>query len=131
MRSALLALMLAAGACSPSKPSEPAVASITVDELDAQLARHACRAVDANVDTTRKHMGIIPGAILLSDYETFAASELPADKTVPLVFYCASTACTASDAAARRARLAGHTDVRVLPAGIAGWVKAGKHTAQL
>jgi hypothetical protein len=34
-------------------------------------------------------MGVVPGAILISDVDNFATSELPADKTAKLVFYCA------------------------------------------
>ena len=70
-------------------------------------------------------MGMLPGAVLLSDPVAFAASELPADKRAPLVFYCANAECTASDGAAERALALGYTDVRVMPDGIAGWVRAG------
>jgi len=34
-------------------------------------------------------MGVVPGAILVTDDESFAATELPPDKTTKLVFYCA------------------------------------------
>lgn len=110
------------------KSGEGSIAELGVDELDRQLAAGAAQAVDANGDLTRKRMGTIPGAVLLSDYEAFSLSELPADKAKPLVFYCANEYCGASHEAAKRARFAGHTDVKVLPAGIAGWVKAGKAT---
>ena len=46
-------------------------------------------------------------------------SELPADKGKPLVFYCANTHCGASHTAAEKARLAGYTNVKFLPEGIA------------
>ena len=104
---------------------------VSVEDLERQLAAGACQAVDANGNITRKRMGTIPGAVLLSDYEAFALAELPADKRRPLVFYCANEYCGASHEAAKRARFAGYTDVKVLPAGIAGWVKAGKTTAKL
>lgn len=130
----LFAAALALGACSsreapPTAEARVAIAPITVDELDAQLARHACQAVDANGDATRRKLGIIPGAVLLADMDTL--DNLPKDKATPLVFYCANTACGASEYAATKARVAGYTHVRVLPEGIAGWVKAGKQTAQL
>jgi rhodanese-related sulfurtransferase len=112
------------------KPEEP-IAEISVDDLEGQLAASACQAVDANGDLTRKRVGTIPGAVLLSDYEAFAMSELPADKNRGLVFYCANEYCSASHEAAKRARFAGYTNVKILPAGIAGWVKAGKTTAKL
>jgi rhodanese-related sulfurtransferase len=108
-----------------------AIPSLSVDELEARLARGECRPVDANGDATRRRLGVIPGAVLLSDYETFLTSELPADKARGLVFYCANEHCGASEEAAARAVAAGYTDVKVLPAGIAGWAKAGKRTAKL
>lgn len=141
MRTLLLASLLGLAAIAGcSKPSSDrtapggkaaAIPTITVDELAARLARGECRAVDANGDATRKRQGIIPDAVLLSDYETFLPSELPADKSKGLVFYCANEHCGASEEAAARALTAGYTDVKVLPAGIAGWAKAGKQTAKL
>jgi rhodanese-related sulfurtransferase len=144
MRTLLLATLLgllgSAGAAGCSKPSPdqgasaaqaPALATLSIDELEARLARGECRAVDANGDATRKRLGVIPGAVLLSDYETFSPSELPADRAKGLVFYCANEHCGASELAAERAITAGYTDVKVLPAGIAGWAKAGKQTAKL
>ena len=107
------------------------VPTITVDELDAKLAAHEYQAVDANGDVTRKKMGVIPGAVLLSDSESFSNSELPTDKSKTLVFYCANTHCGASHEAAARALTAGYTNVKVLPDGIAGWVKAGKQTQKI
>lgn len=136
MRTLLFAacLALAAGAgCSKDEPPASAEAkaeipSVTIDQLEQMLAKGECQAVDANGDATRKKLGVIPGAVLLSDSETFSTKELPADKTKPLVFYCANTHCGASHDAAGKARMAGYQDVKVLPDGIAGWVKAGKQT---
>jgi rhodanese-related sulfurtransferase len=108
-----------------------AVPAITVDELDQALAKESCQAVDANGTETRKKMGVIPGAILLTDSESFTPSELPADKSKPLVFYCANTHCGASHQAAEKALTAGYTNVKVLPEGIAGWVKANKKTSSI
>ena len=82
--------------------------------------------VDANGDETRKKMGIVPGAVLLTSSDSFNVSELPADKSKELVFYCANTRCGASHEAAEKALTAGYTNVKVMPDGIAGWVKAGK-----
>ena len=60
-----------------------------------------------------------------------SVSELPADKSKQLVFYCANTQCGASHEAAEKAITAGYTNVKVMPEGIAGWVKAGKKTSQI
>lgn len=111
--------------------AQGSIAAMTVDELDARLAKGECRAVDANGDATRKRLGVIPGAVLLSDYDTYLPGELPADKSQGLVFYCANEHCGASDEAAAKAVAAGYTNVRVLPAGILGWSKAGKQTLKL
>jgi len=114
------------------------VATVTVDELDHMLASGDCQAVDANGDQTRRRMGVIPGAVLLSDADPAGAAgaassihQLPSNKAKSLVFYCANTACSASHDAARKAITAGYTHVKVLPEGIAGWVKAGKQTRSI
>src|SRR5215831_12428579 len=135
---ASLAASLAVGAAGCSRRSDQAdqaaesvaaVSTISVAELDRMLARHECQAVDANGDSTRRRMGVIPGAVLLRDMD--AVDQLPADKSTGLVFYCANTACGASHEAAERAITAGYRRVQVLPDGIAGWVKAGKKTTSI
>jgi rhodanese-related sulfurtransferase len=135
MRTLLLAAVLALGAgagCSKSEKSKTETAEnaklpmITVDEVDQKLAAGECVPVDANGSETRKKMGVVPGAVLLTDSDSFQLSELPADKSKALVFYCANTRCGASHTAAEKAMTAGYTNVKVMPDGIAGWVKAGK-----
>ncbi|OGR94359.1 MAG: hypothetical protein A2V88_17135 [Elusimicrobia bacterium RBG_16_66_12] len=87
---------------------------------------------DVNVESTREHVGVIPGARLLSSSSKYdAAKELPADKNIPLVFYCANEMCTASHAAAEKAMAAGYADVSVMVDGIYGWKKAGRPCAAL
>ena len=111
-----------------ARAGEPQIAAVSVDELDRMLAASDCVAVDANGDATRRRMGVIPGAVLLADD---SLDPLPADKSKNLVFYCANEACRSSHDAAARAVVAGYTHVKVLPAGIAGWVRAGKKTTPL
>lgn len=133
----LIAALAGAAACSRSnKPvasetDEANVPTITIDEVDHQLASGACQPVDANGDGTRKKLGVLPGAVLLTDSEDFKITELPADRSKELVFYCANTHCGASHQAAAKAIAAGYANVRVMPDGIAGWVKAGKKTQSL
>jgi rhodanese-related sulfurtransferase len=135
----LAAIALAPAACSKKASDAPAkqaeqvqqIATVSVDQLDTLVANKECVPVDANGEQTRKKMGVIPGAVLLTDSDTFSVSELPPDKAKPLVFYCANNACGASDAAAHKAIVAGYTNVKVLPDGIAGWVKAGKKVATI
>ncbi len=139
MRTILFSMLIAIAATGCAKKTdgeassqtEAKVPTVTVDELDTMLAKNECQPVDANGQGTRAKMGVIPGAVLLSDSETFKASELPADKSKALVFYCANTSCGASHGAAGKAITAGYTNVKVLPAGIAGWKDAGKKTASV
>ena len=126
-----------ASACSKTESAKPdptdeveaKLPAVTVDQLDTMLASSQAQPVDANGDLTRKKMGVIPGAVLLTDSDSI--NGLPADKSKALVFYCANTACGASHHAAAKAVTAGYTNVKVLPEGIAGWVKAGKKTASI
>lgn len=64
------------------------IPSATVADLDQWLTAKQAQAVDCNTPNTRKREGVVPGAILISDEEQFAATELPADKQAKLVFYC-------------------------------------------
>jgi hypothetical protein len=68
--------------------AEDQLQSMTVDEVERDLAANQVKAVDCNGDGLRKKKGVVPGAILVSDDESYAASELPADKATKLVFYC-------------------------------------------
>jgi len=113
----------------PAASEAAKIAQVSVDQLDRMLAHSDCVAVDANENTTRRRMGVIPGAVILRDGAL--ADQLPRDKAEHLVFYCANEACRASEEAAEQARVAGYTHVEVMPAGIAGWVRAGKKTASL
>ncbi len=138
MRIILLAAALTLGVgCSKKTTTDDkaqhasSVATVTVDEVDQAIAKGDCTPVDANGEGTRKKMGTLPGAVLLTDSETFKVSELPQDKSKSLVFYCANTQCGASHEAAEKAITAGYTNVKVMPDGIAGWVKAGKKTTQI
>ena len=88
MRSAVLALVLVACSKPAAPPADGKPPSMTVDEVESALAAHTATAVDCNGPLTRKKFGTVPGAILLTDEETYAPSELPADKSRKLVFYC-------------------------------------------
>ena len=136
MKTFLFIALVAAGAgCSKKSDSHKESAAaleagnltfITVDDVDAHIAKGTAQAVDANGVDTRKHEGVVPGAVLLTDSESYALTELPTDKAKELVFYCANTHCGASHHAAEKAIASGYTNVKVMPEGIAGWVKAGK-----
>ncbi len=128
---ALASLVSAASAqaCQDSQRTA-AVRSITVDQLASVMeSHHGVTVIDANGPDTRAKLGVIPGAHLLSHYANYdPAKELPADKSAILVFYCASTKCTAAPTAAKKALESGHSNVYVLEVGIKGWTDAGKPT---
>ena len=109
----------------PLEPKE-----VTVDQVVKWTQAKAAVPVDANGAETRTREGVIPGATLLSSSSQYTLSELPADKSARLVFYCANTRCGASHQAALRAIAAGYSDVSVLPAGIKGWKSAGQATSK-
>lgn len=106
--------------------------SISLTEVDALLAQKGKVFIyDANVESTRQNVGIVPGAQLLDSSSNYDTKKfLPADKASKLVFYCANPMCTASHHAADRALDAGYTDVSVMKDGIYGWKKAGKALAK-
>lgn len=102
------------------------ISELTAGELATLISEGKATAIDANAKWYREKNGVIPGAILLSNYSRFNASEeLPTDKDVKLVFYCSNKACSASHIAGRKAKDAGYADVNILPVGLSGWKKAG------
>lgn len=69
----------------------------------------------------------VPGARHL-DPDAFAREDLPPGMDASLVFYCSGPLCRKAPRAARRARDMGYANVRVMSAGIRGWVQAGLPT---
>ncbi len=126
MQKALIAVTVAVGlaalvGCTADSSDLP---KLSVADAAVLHGKEAAVMVDANGASTREKYGTIPGALLLTGYE-YDVAELPAEKSSSLVFYCASSMCSAAPKAARKAVEAGYTDVHVLPEGIQGWVEAG------
>ena len=69
----------------------------------------------------------VPAARNLDPAE-FSERDMPADKDAAIIFYCSNFLCRKAPNAARRARNMGHTNVRVMSAGISGWQNAGLPT---
>jgi len=113
---ALLAALVLAGPPAP-------LTSLTPDEVEALLGKPGVVILDVNVPTVWEDHHL-PGAVHVDDPDL--ARFLPADRGATLVFYCYSPQCTASEEAAREAARLGYRDVRIMPAGIQGWIKAGK-----
>jgi rhodanese-related sulfurtransferase len=69
----------------------------------------------------------VPGALNL-DPAVYNESNLPPDKGSALVFYCSNPFCRKAPNAARRAKGMGYSNVRVMSAGISGWLSASLPT---
>jgi rhodanese-related sulfurtransferase len=67
--------------------------------------------------------GRVPGALNL-DPVGYSDSDLPPGKESSLVFYCSNPMCRKAPNAARRAEKMGYGNVRVMSAGISGWLAA-------
>jgi rhodanese-related sulfurtransferase len=65
----------------------------------------------------------VPGALNL-DPAAYELGDLPSDKDALLVFYCSNPWCRKAPNAARRASSLGYRNVRVMSAGIKGWLEA-------
>ena len=120
----LLATLFAAFTITHSAIGQADVKDITPQKLSAQIAHTVVIDVNEADNYTFAH---IPGAKLLA-YDAIKPEDLPADKSIPLVFYCWSPECPAADLAAKTAVSLGHTDVAYMPAGITGWQDAGLPT---
>jgi len=95
MRTLLFASVLAVATlgCSKAHKSDGdeidhSIPEISIDDVEAGLAAKTLTVFDCNGDKTRKKVGVLDGAVLVDDEETFDASILPADKGAKLVFYC-------------------------------------------
>lgn len=92
---------------------------LSVDEVASRLGQGGFQVLDVN-PRARWSAGHVPGAAQLDP------AEFTADRCATLVFYCKDPTCGASRFAARRAQQIGCAHVFVMPAGIRGWLEAGK-----
>ena len=69
----------------------------------------------------------VPGAINL-DPAACDERNLPAQRDALLAFYCSNPLCRKAPNAARRAKQMGYSNVRVMSAGISGWLNANLPT---
>jgi rhodanese-related sulfurtransferase len=100
---------------------------LSIREAQALMESGRYFLVDTN-PLRRWMMHHIPGSFHLEPAE-FTADDLPADKTLPLLFYGKDENCGACDYAAQRAILMGFQQVYTLPAGINGWISNGMPVA--
>lgn len=99
------------------------VRSLSIARLQILLAKDAATLLDVN-GRLRWTQQRLPGALQLEP-EGFWRDSLPTDPTRLLVFYCSGPLCRKAPLAARRARTLGFANVRVLSAGLSGWLAAG------
>ena len=96
--------------------------SISPRELYPLIEKRQVTVVDVNSRQSwlQAH---VPGALNL-DPADYQDGDLPADRSSSLVFYCSNPLCRKAPNAARRARKMGYGDVKVMSAGISGWLAA-------
>jgi len=74
--------------------------------------------------------GAIPGAVNISDTEFDKhVDKLPADKAMPLIYYCGGLECVLSNKSAEKARKLGYSNVKTFVEGYPEWVKLYGETA--
>jgi rhodanese-related sulfurtransferase len=96
--------------------------TISPNDLHRLLREGEATAIDVNSPGSWVEAHV-PGAVNL-DPTTFAPTDLPADRAALLVFYCSNPLCRKAPNAALRARRLGYENVRVMSAGIKGWMSA-------
>jgi rhodanese-related sulfurtransferase len=94
----------------------------TISPAELLRQMHDGRTVCCDVNSPQSWKSAhVPGACHL-DHAAYTESDLPADRKTPLVFYCSNHFCRKAPTAARRAIQMGFRDVRVMSAGISGWL---------
>jgi rhodanese-related sulfurtransferase len=126
---AALALVLTSAAA--LRADEPKAAEkypypdVSIKELKSAIEKKEVVLIDANGTDSWKD-GHIPGAIDFEATGEKLEKVLPKDKDALIVAYCGGPQCMAYQAAAKKAKALGYTNVRHLSAGISGWKGAGE-----
>lgn len=102
----------------------PLCPELTVEEVAELIEDRRAVLLDAN-PRRRWASGHLPGAINVDPAE-FSERDLPHDRNAMLVFYCSDPDRAASRHGARRALKLGFAHVFIMPAGVRGWMAAGK-----
>ncbi len=100
--------------------------SVSPSELQAEIQSKRVTVFDVNSSQSWQKAHV-PGAKHL-DSGSFGAGDLPLDKNSSLVFYCGNPMCRKAPVAAKRAKQMGYENVRVMSAGITGWVGSNMPT---
>jgi rhodanese-related sulfurtransferase len=94
--------------------------SISPADLNEQVKAKQVSVFDVNSSQSWQKAHV-PGAKNL-DSQNFAAGDLPPDRNSALVFYCSNPMCRKAPIAAKRAKQMGYENVKVMSAGISGWL---------
>ena len=102
-------------------------ADITIADLKKAIADKTVTVIDVNGSKSYQ-AGHIPTAIDFAKDKATIEKALPTDKAALIVAYCGGPQCNAYQAAAKKAKELGYTNVKHLSVGIAGWKEAGEKT---
>ena len=96
--------------------------TISPGDLHQLMQRERVTAIDVNSRQSWANAHV-PGARHL-DPVAYTDHDLPADRESAIIFYCSNMFCRKAPNAARRAKGMGYRNVRVMSAGISGWLDA-------
>jgi len=97
--------------------------SISTEELNRIYSNEGVHIYDMN-DAIRWQQNHIPQAVNL-DPESFSEHDLTSDKESTVIFYCSNPMCRKAPNAAKKVKGMGYENVKVLSAGITGWMSDG------
>src|SRR4051812_36355990 len=100
---------------------------IAHDELKKAIEEKKVALIDVNGSESYK-AGHIPGAIDFETTKDQLVSKLPKEKDALVVAYCGNEQCSAYQAAAKKAKELGYTNVKHYAKGIPGRKKSGEKT---
>jgi hypothetical protein len=87
MKRTLLTVALLLTGCTKHSAN---VKDATVAEVAEHVKNGTATICDANDDEYRKNAGVVPGAVLLTNFNSYDLKQLPPDKARPVIFYCTS-----------------------------------------
>ena len=123
---AAVALSISALAFAGEKKSGK-VPDISIKDLKKAIEEKKVTVIDVNGTESYKE-GHIPTAFDFEAKKDSLKEVLPKEKDALIVAYCGGPQCGAYKAAAKAAVAMGYTNVKHLPDGISGWMKAGEKT---
>lgn len=96
---------------------------ISTSDVKKKLELGQTTIIDLNPYMNWKN-GHVPGALHLNP-ENLTQDDLPSDKSSEVIFYCSNPLCRKAPNAVNKALAMGYQNVRVMSAGIKGWISEG------